>query len=617
MSTVAAAPPAYKKRLLTLKKEQLRRNYPKLWLAKEHHINVHGKRMIFGDRYRFLVALYKELSKVQETCYRKSVQCGISELLIVSALEEAMRGLRILYVMPNIDLRGKFVRDRLDRLLKSVEVYRAALKESVGTAASVGLKHFGKGILNFVGSNSTAEFTSFPADALYEDEVDSCDQKNLDMAPDRLDASDYKLQRKAGNPSVEKWGIDAAYQESSQGRWFIQCEACNEWQPMDFFKSVVRQVSDLHYELLNGTREEPQVVCVACSASLQRLSKGEWVHKYNDRAKKGYHISQLFSANVTLASLVDTFYKSLGNAIKTQLFYNSKLGIPYSSAQMKITIALLRAAEELGPEYALKINEPMEGKRRVYIGVDVGKYYHLIARELLPGGFRRLIMVGRFETTRQLVAGIKKLNAKVVVIDEEPEVREVETIKKQVSTLFSCAYSKGKTILDIRRYSKEYKKERRFKIDRTFALDAVRGEFAEGKVLNPNNSSEIGNEEIEEYGEYWQHMLASSRVFIEEKGRFEWRESGPDHFFHAEAYCKLAEEIDDRILDYYTNLMSTVGHLDKAQLDAKERRKGELIPKDKRELELMDSQSFLKRVYNRTEEVLGQKKSPKTRSDVG
>ncbi|KKK75470.1 hypothetical protein LCGC14_2873410, partial [marine sediment metagenome] len=193
-------------------KKRLLNDYPKLGIAMHYHVNVHNKPMRFDDRYRFLRALYQDLPT--NLAMEKAVQCGATELFVVSALEEAAKGLRILYVQPNFDLRNKFVKDRLDRLLRFVPYYYYLLTHALGTSSNTGMKHFGAGLLNFVGSNTPGELVSYPADSLYVDEVDQCDQKNLELAPDRLDASDYKYDRQIGNPSIENWGIDAGYQES-------------------------------------------------------------------------------------------------------------------------------------------------------------------------------------------------------------------------------------------------------------------------------------------------------------------------------------------------------------------------------------------------------------------
>lgn len=612
--------PTASNRILELKREQLRRKYPKLWTSRYHHVNVHNKPMQFGDKYRFLIALYKMFDIEPDIIMEKAVQSGASEMMIVSALEDAAKGLRVLYVMPNVDLRGKFVKDRLDRLLKTVPLYRDFLSNAIGDSSSIGLKHFGKGILNFVGSNSGAEFVSFPADVIYIDEVDKCDQKNLEMAPDRMDASDYKYMRQIGNPSIENWGIDRLYLESSQALWNTKCPHCGTHQPFDWFENVVRQV-DLNVFRLRGggTKLNPKVICInkKCEKELDRYSMGEYVHKYPSIDKKGIRINQIFSANVSISKLVRTFYKSIGNSIKTQLFYNSKLGLPYSSEGSKVTFKTLEAASAKG-NYILSVNKThiAEKAKRVYIGIDVGKYYNIIGRALLPNGKKKLVFVGRTTSTKQIIKFMKTIKPKVIVIDKNPETREVERMKLQLKKMFSCTYVLGKTFLDTNKKSHEYRKEREVRIERTFLLDHVKADFTNGIMINPANAKDLDNAEMEDHGEYYSQMLASTRLFDEDTGRMIWRESGPDHYFHAEAYCVMAEQIDDRILDFYAEKVQEFGDKSFEEIDAETKSKEELIPRNEVELKNMNSIQFLNRLTNHTPEIMGTKKSTGDRCDL-
>ena len=391
-----------KEKKLDLRRESMRKRKPQLWLARFHHKNVHNKPMQFGDKYRFLIPLYNMLDE-RDICTEKSVQCGLSEWMIVSSLHDASIGLRILYVMPNIDLRGKFVKDRLNRLLRSVPYYIEMIKNASGDSDSIGLKHFGKGLLNFVGSNSPSDFISYPADVLYIDEVDQCDQANLKMAPDRLDASDYKFIRRIGNPSVENWGIDSHWQESSQGLWNVRCSSCNHWQVLDFFKNIIEKTSELTFRILSEDDNNVWVVCTKCGTKINRMKKGLWVDTYKNKDKKGRRISQLFSANIELKTLVNQYGKALGNAKEMQLFINSKLGLPFSSSENKITYSLLKKAEE-SSNYTLKNNNVyMNSFKRIYIGIDVGTYYYVIVRAVLSNGKRQLIDAKKIEATQHLV----------------------------------------------------------------------------------------------------------------------------------------------------------------------------------------------------------------------
>jgi len=112
------------------------------------------------------------------------------------------------------------------------------------------------------------------------------------------------------------------------------------------------------------------------------------------------------------------------------------------------------------------------------------------------------------------------------------------------------------------------------------------------------------------------------------RGKFEWRESGPDHFFHAEAYCKLAELIDPNVIQYYSDRVDEYKDKTRAEIDQEEHlkktlfpvlstgerkalEKGEIKPQDSKELKdmsVIDAESFLRNVFHHNEEFLARKK---------
>ena len=594
-----------KKRILELRVEKLRRKYPKLWLARYCHKTTHGERLSFGDKFRFLIDIYKDLETYPRVTCRKAVQSGITDLLIVSALDDASKGLRVFYVMPNRDLRNDFVKDRFDTLLKTVPYYGQGIKEAVGDSESVGLKHFYRGLINFASSNSKIEFISYQSDANYIDEVDKCDPKNLKMAPDRMDASKYKLERTVGNPSAEKFGIDGIYKKSTQGVWKVKCPHCGKWQELDFFKNVVDQEGKFKYRIiLPDQYGNPLVACIKCGKEIDRLGPGEWIHRFESPIR-GFTVNQLFSANVSVKELYEYFLVALTNDTALQLFYNSKLGLPFSSEGSKIVYKMLEDASE-DSNYTLSINDISKAIKckGLFVGIDVGKYFHIVAREKVVGGKKRLVYVGRLARVEEVVDLLSKLNIRIAVIDEEPEVKLVEQIKVKIKRLYSCDYISGHTFLDIKKSAQEYKKERRVKIDRTFILDHIRSDYEGRLMINPVNCKDIGNEENREHGEYYDHLLSSTRIYDEDSNSFNWRESGADHLFHAEAYCRMAQELDDKILQYYIDSTSE----EKTREDAAKK----LIPdtKDKTPEEMdpafvnMTAAEFLRKLTNKNSDFL-------------
>jgi len=260
-----------------------RTNAPALWWAKRYHINSRGERMDFKD-VPYLVALYTDINKAEKMVIEKSVQCGISELFIINSHMEAAEGLSVMYVLPKYELRNRFVNNRVYKLHKRAAKYSALLREASTGIHRTSLTHFGKGTLAFAGSNVVTEFIEIPVDSGYVDEKDKCNLTNLLLLPDRYTASPYKFHREAGNPTVEGFGIDARYLESSQGQWYIKCDECGRNFVPDFFQHVVEEVADRVFKPRDPNYDpddelkEIELIC-ECGEGVNRLKDGNWWHK--------------------------------------------------------------------------------------------------------------------------------------------------------------------------------------------------------------------------------------------------------------------------------------------------------------------------------------------------
>ncbi|MFW6108062.1 MAG: phage terminase large subunit family protein, partial [bacterium] len=330
---------------------------PRVRLALRHHRNTRGRPMTF-DRRPYLLPIY--LDRSAERVFKKSVQCGISEFLIIDAFESAARGLACLYVMPTQEKRDKFVANRVTRAINASPHHRRLVRSGPGKANSSRMKHLGDGVISFVGSNAENEFVEFPADLVIVDEVDRCNLNNLPLARDRLAASPHKLIAYASTPTYAEVGIAALYDESDAREWHVRCDHCGRRQPLDFFTNVARQTGTDEYELLDrewqgapnpksearhaqqipnhkhqapnnksqsgGARAERpapalqnsesdvpssasasapdvRVFCAYCGRPIDRLGDGEWVARHPGRAVAGYHISQLFVPTIRVARL--------------------------------------------------------------------------------------------------------------------------------------------------------------------------------------------------------------------------------------------------------------------------------------------------------------------------
>lgn len=515
---------------------QIASKWPALSIALNHHRNTSNKPMDLARRL-YQVAILKDDS--QRLVIMKSVQVGVSEILIIKAISKLYQGWAIIYSLPIESLRNTFVSNRIDKVLQQVPFYRDGIKNAMGQSDQVGMKHFGQGVIKFVGSGSESAFLEFPADLVIIDEKDKSDLDNLKMAPDRLDASEHKGFWEVGNPSHSKFGIHESYIESDQKRWNIKCLACNEWQDLNFFKNVVKQSGENEYELIDKKRSlndpgDIQVYCNTCLSSIDRLMPGQWIARYPERSISGYHISQLFSYTKTIRELWEMFVAGQTDSTLMQVFYNSRLGLPYDAAGDNLTAALLESKckdDYLMPSTANDCT----------MGMDVGGKLHIRISDYPETGKRRAVYIGAVHSFDEAANLIKKYNVKFCVVDAKPEIHKVREFQaKFPRKVYLCDYATNEKIDFWDVNPKEYT----IRADRTASIDGMVSGILNGQNRLPKNFRTIDGTD------YIDQMEAPTRIYDEKGKRYKWDEKGnADHYFHAENYDNLAMKIKKDIGD--------------------------------------------------------------------
>lgn len=515
-----------------------------LYYALRYHRNTRGELMTL-KKMHFLTDLYIGLSldKLPYMVVEKSVQVGLSELFIIeSHVEAGERGLTVMYILPKYELRNRFVNNRIFKLHQVIPRYAELVAESNSKIHRTSLMHFGKGTLVYVGSNVESEFIEIPVDSIFVDEKDRCNQSNLLMAPDRLTASPFKFQREISNPTVEGYGIDERYLESSQGVWMIKDENNGEWFEPDFFKHVVEEVDYNVFRVRDPEWEEglPLRMIGPSGKPVRHLQGykepkdepseflGEWVHRYPNRKWKGFRVSKLAARFTPLEELAMEWFKSVGNDRKMQLFYNSNLGLPYAAKGAKILDVDLNKCQR-SYTYPIKMTV---GARYRFMGVDVGEVLNVVLRERrvergqIVYPLLLAVTVPSFTALAQLIT---EWIPRMVVIDAYPEIHKVMELKRDFPHVYSSRFQQNQLKMNVDR------KARIISMDRTAILDFVKQGVELQRLTLPSGAQSI------DHGQYYRQMTASTRVLIEhevrEDSHYEWVHTSPDHYFLAEAYC--------------------------------------------------------------------------------
>jgi phage terminase large subunit GpA-like protein len=483
----------------------------------------------------------------------KSVQCGISEFLIIVTFCEMMRGHFVIYSFPTDDDCKDVVHNRIDYAVDRVPIYR----KGRGRVDNVGIKRFWGGGMLAVSTMRKTAFVGTPAQCMIIDEKDRCNMENLEYADDRTAATRLTMQTEprkitVSNPSVAGSGIHADFEFSNQQRWSYKCSGCGEWQDLNWFRNVVNETAPGKYELIDKSwspdgSDDIKCLCWRCGKPIDRIkNKAEWIAQFPSVNISGYHISQLFTFQFTIRELWDAFNAALKNTMKMQIFYNSKLGLPFSGSGVKLSDEDIRRC--IDDDYTA----PQESEWTV-AGVDVGTFLNVAIDEMF-NGMRKAVFRGSVSDWDELKNLLHRFNSRCTVIDAAPELhaaREFQKHNKRYGVIL-CEYTSNDSAATAEpviterynpgmgNYPNKYSK-----VDRTSICDEMVEWIRDGRVIYPANIMTADK------GNWIKQMKAPTRVYIERKladkrmsRRYVWTENGqPDHAFHTEVYAHIAGKI--------------------------------------------------------------------------
>ena len=511
--------------------EALQRKEPFLWLALFRH-RTHKDTPVTFRNYLYMKALYAD--KSDYIVVQKSTQCGVSEYLVIRALYSLMLGRSVFYVLPTGDMRNTFVNDRFNRSLEYTPYYNQVFNSmGKGMTDNVGLKLFGKGSINFVGSVSSSPFFSYPADELIIDELDKCDQTNIAIADERLSASTCRQITKISNPTTLDFGINHEFNLSDKKRWHIKCEHCGEWINPDFFQHVVREIEAGVYvlrdnEATDPTRD-PRLIC-KCGKPLNRFGVGQWIPERPNVIRSGYHISKLFSTQTSIRELVEKFEEGLRNETVLQRFYNGDLGVAYTSSGSQIGFDMLDNCKR---DYLVQ----KSSDRITIMGIDVGSMLNCVIAEIDPDGYARVIWADKLHDENDVFEVVKRYKIRFGCIDALPETRLSKKIAYSLRGFFMVYYGSAKkeTINT---------KDKTIIVNRTESLDRVKEAINLESITFFAGIDKKAPVAENGYSEFYNQVRASTRLFDEAKNTYYWDEgSAPDHYFHALNYLMIAKKI--------------------------------------------------------------------------
>lgn len=475
-------------------------------------------------------------SKSENKVAKKAAQMGFTELALNKTFYNIdVKRVNCLYILPSkVPDASDFSSARFDAALELSE----HLSKLFSDTKNIGHKRAGTTNLYIRGSKSRSGLKSLPVGFVVFDELDEMLQENIPLALERMSGQTTKETLKISTPTINGYGIDKEFIDSTQERFHFHCPKCSRIIELRFPESLIITADDLN----DPKVKDSHLICTGCKATLEHATKTEWmadglwVPQKTNMEASGYEISQLYSTTVSPVELGKSYLKSLNDRAEEQEFHNSKLGVAHIVEGAQINDA------DIGKVFATysKNDVPARGGW-VTMGVDVGKWLHCeidqwqlqgtIGSDLNALAKCKVladIKVASFEELYKLMPQYQVL---FCVIDANPERRKAhEFAQKFFGHVNLCFYNRG---MGDKKLSKQNQEDLIIAVDRTAWLDLALGRFKSGSIQIPKDISE----------EYRTHIKTPVRIYEKDNfgnpvGRYVGGDN--DHFAHARTYAEIA-----------------------------------------------------------------------------
>lgn len=272
----------------------------------------------------------------------------------------------IMFLMPTKDMAQDFSTTRLNDMIQSTPQLKSKIIENDNARDTKRQKEFAGGYIVLTGSNSAAELASRPIRILLADEIDRFpyDVKKegdpLNLAIERTKTWPNKKIVLTSTPTVRgESRIELEYENSTQEEFYIPCPKCGTLQRLEWKNIVFESVGHKCQDCLEVSNEYEWK---------KNMIHGEWISgnkEIDQKAVRGFHISELYSPFSTWKSIIKKFKDSKGDVQLMKVFTNTALGETFEEKRDKIAFEKIEQRKE---HYGCEIPEKVNA---LTAGVDV------------------------------------------------------------------------------------------------------------------------------------------------------------------------------------------------------------------------------------------------------
>jgi hypothetical protein len=469
---------------------------------------------------------------------QKGAQLGYTEVALNKTFYNIdILGNSVLYVLPAATPgASNFSTSRFDPALE----LSPHLQNLFSDVKNIGHKRAGSANLFIRGSRSRSQLKSIPVSTVIVDEIDEMVQENIALIWERMSGQLQKQAFLLSTPTIEHYGINLYYRQSTEEHFFFNCPHCSRLIELKFPDSL--EICGEHWS--DPKIKDTFLKCHQCNHKLEHAAKkeflktGRWVATHTDRDVRGFHVSQLYSSTVKPADLAVSYLRGLSNPSDEQEFFNSKLGLPHEPEGSRITETDI--VECTGGH---KMKEAMPHNAFVTMGVDVGKWLHvwidqwffdrgMLGSDINLQATARTVKVLKLQHFEELDALMRQYGVNFCVVDANPERRKAtEFAQRFHGYVRLCFYGRGITSKEINISPTEPT----LTVHRTSWLDLSLGRFRRRQIQLP----------VDLPTEAKDNLKALVRIFQKDQdgnavAKYVKADNDADHYAHARNYSEMA-----------------------------------------------------------------------------
>lgn len=467
---------------------------------------------------------------------QKSAQAGFTETILnIVFYNIDVKAVDCLYVLPaKTPDASDFSAARFDPALE-LSPHLANLFSDV---KNVGHKRAGAANLYIRGSRSRAGLKSVPTGLIILDEVDEMTEANIPLAMERAAGQLEKQVWMVSTPTVDLYGINKYYAQSTQNHFHFKCPCCSRFTELTFPECLVITADDV----TDSAIKDSHIICKECKGRLEHrdkpkfLASGIWQPSFTTRDAEGWHINQLYSSTMKPGDFAKAALTANIDPSAEQELWNSKLGLPHVVDGARVT--------DKDIEQSKRGHKRSEARPTGFMtmGVDVGKWIHYeIDSWVLPHtsgidiniSSKSIVLThGRLREFEELDELMQNFGIHFCVIDANPERRKaLEFANRFYGRVKLCFYGRGVSGKTIH----VHEAEPTITVDRTSWLDLSLGRFRRDDAIMLPMDIDM---------EYREHIKAPIRIYEKDAdgnpvGRY-IEGSSADHYAHARNYAEIA-----------------------------------------------------------------------------